>query len=88
MLFAIHLEREVVATERFTRWVEADTLEDALKIGERLASDANHDCPDDNYETDADCGDWSVHDHETLTPEFIPPGAEDDIITAASLGPA
>lgn len=50
--FKFSFERDYTIREGFDRVIEAETLEEAQAIADRLASEFNMDCPDDCSESD------------------------------------
>lgn len=59
--FEITFEREVVQRDRCTRIIEADTLEAAQEIGDGMASEFDHDCPDDaGNQGSVECQSWEA----------------------------
>jgi len=62
--FKFSFARDYTIREGFERVIEADTLEKAQEIANRLAEEFNHDCPDDCSESDGGEG----GDFETSCP--------------------
>lgn len=46
-IYCVNIDRQVLTWERFTRYVKADTQEQAVEAAQALAEEANTDCPDD-----------------------------------------
>lgn len=61
-MYKVTMVREVTETDFFRRDVEAVNREEAFKAGMRMASIANHACPNDAaaLPNSAQCGEWSV----------------------------
>ncbi len=60
-VYRVKIVREVTETDVFSRDIEALNRSEAFKVGMRLASAANHDCPDDATKFGStQCGEWSV----------------------------
>lgn len=65
MKFDITFERVVVQTDRFTRTIEAASIEEAQEIADRATSAFDSECPDDAAPFGGDdCQSWEVHDIE------------------------
>lgn len=72
-VFKVNIDRKVINWDRFTRFIEAETREDAEKISSQLAFEANSHCPDDAGSTDydADLEGWEVNDIEEAEAEEL-----------------
>lgn len=89
-VYRVNIDRTVTTYDRFTRYIRANTPDEAEAIADRLASDADSDCPDDagpgNF--DNDLGSWLFNDLEEtaeveagyaiIGPDGEEEGAEDD----------
>jgi len=62
-IYKIDIDREVISYDRFTRYIRADTEEQARAIGQEMADAANLDCPDDAGPSgcDKEFEDWVVN---------------------------
>lgn len=66
-LFKLTFRREVVQTDEFVRYVEAENEAAAYAIGADEADEANGDCPDDAAHIgDQNCGDWAADEVEAV----------------------
>ncbi|PZR35791.1 hypothetical protein [Caulobacter segnis] len=67
-IFRVNIDREVTNWDRFVRYVEADTAEEAERLGAQLATAADDTAPDDagpgNF--DDELGDWHVNSVEPV----------------------
>lgn len=84
-VFQVTIEREVKRFDTFTRFIEADTREEAEEAGERLADDAQENgVPDDASETEGapELGDWYCGDVTDPDEDFD----DADVIKASEAG--
>lgn len=84
-VFQVKIERKVTKYDEFTRFIEADTREQAEAAAERLAEETEREgCPDDAAETDmpSDLGEWEVGDITEPDEEFDP----ESVIKADEVG--
>jgi hypothetical protein len=72
-VFKVNIDRKVVNWDRFTRFIEADNEAQAEEIGNKLADEANNNCPDDagpgNFDNELE--DWDVNDVEEAEEEDL-----------------
>jgi hypothetical protein len=67
--FEITFERVVTQIDRFTRVIEAETMEEANERAEAACSAFDRSCPDDAEPYGGDTVDsWDVHDVEEADP--------------------
>lgn len=62
-LYPVKFSRDITTTEEVTRWIDADSAQQALELSglaHAAAASFNEDCPDDVTGDDAAiCGGWS-----------------------------
>lgn len=69
-IYRVNIDRPVTTWDRFTRYVRADTPEEAESIGAAMAVQANDEEPDDTYGGlfDPEPGAFAVNDVEEADP--------------------